>query len=288
MSRTLVILNPAARGTKAGLLWKKIRAFSDDALVRMTSEAGQAREFAEQAVEQGFDTVVAAGGDGTVNEVVNGIAGSDVALGLLPMGTMNVFAAELGIPANNLPKCWKIIEAGHTRLVDLPRANDHSFVQLAGVGFDAQIVQETDWEFRKNFGPLSYLVAATQIASRKPPSLTVEANGKQRKGSFVLVGNGRFYGGPFETFKNAKVDDGKLDILIFKNLGYLDIVRYLSGIAFGTHLGMHDVEYFQTRKAVVRSAENVPVEVDGEVIGTVTVTFHLSRHKLKVLAPAGA
>ena len=285
MPRTIVILNPAARGTKARALWEKIRGFSEDALVRMTSEAGQAREFAEQAVEQGFDTVVAAGGDGTVNEVVNGIAGSDAALGLLPMGTMNVFAAELGIPANNLRKCWEIIDHGHTRMVDLPRANNRAFVQLAGVGFDAQIVQETDGEFRKNFGPLSYLVAATQIAARKPPMLTVEANGKQRKGSFVLVGNGRYYGGPFVIFNNAKVDDGKLDVLIFKNLGYLDIVRYLSGIAFGTHLDMHDVEYFQTRKAVVKSAGQVPVEVDGEVISTVPVTFHLSRHKLKVLAP---
>jgi len=286
MSRIVVILNPAARGEKAKSLWEKIRGFSEDAFVRTTSEAGEAREFAEQAVQQGYEIVVAAGGDGTVNEVVNGIAGSDVALGLLPIGTMNVFAAELGLPANNLRKCWEIIEAGHTRRVDLPRANGQAFVQLAGVGFDAQIVKETSWDFRKQFGPLSYLVAATQIASRKPPSLIIEANGKQKKGSFALIGNGRFYGGPFVIFNNAKIDDGKMDVLIFKNLGYLDIVRYLSGIVFGTHVDMHDVEYFQTRKVVVRSAEEVPVEVDGEVIGSLPVTFRMSPHKLKVVAPA--
>lgn len=286
MSQTVVILNPAARGEKAKALWEKIRGFSRDSFVRTTSEAGEAREFARQAVQQGVATVVAAGGDGTVNEVVNGIAGSDVALGLLPIGTMNVFAAELGIPANDLRKCWEIIEAGHTRRVDLPQAGGHAFVQLAGIGFDAQIVKETDWDFRKNFGPLSYLVTATQIASRHPPGLIVEANGKQKRGSFVLVGNGRYYGGPFVIFKNAKLDDGKLDVLIFKNLGYLDIVRYLSGIVFGTHLDMHDVEYFQTRKAVMRSAEEVPVEVDGEVIGNLPMTFRMSSRKLKVLAPA--
>jgi len=288
MSRIVVILNPAARGEKAKSLWEKVRRLSSDSLVRTTSEAGEAMEFAKQAVQGGCEIVVAAGGDGTVNEVVNGIAGSDVALGLLPIGTMNVFAAELGIPANNLRKCWEIIEAGHVREVDLPRANRHSFVQLAGIGFDAQIVQETSRDFRKNFGPLSYVVTATQIASRKPPSLIIEANGKTKKGSFVLIGNGRYYGGPFTIFNDAKVDDGKLDVLIFKNLGYLDIVRYLSGMVFGKHVDMHDVEYFQTRKAVVRVAPgnpfHVPVEVDGEVIGNLPVTFRISSHKLKVVS----
>ena len=288
MNDIVVILNPAARGEKAKSLWEKIRGLSKDSFVRTTSEAGEAQEFAKQAVEQGARIVVAAGGDGTVNEVVNGLAGSDVALGLLPIGTMNVFAAELGLPSNNLRKCWEIIETGHTRLVDLPMANRHPFVQLAGVGFDAQIVQETDRGFRKQFGPLSYLVAATQIVSRKAPSLVVEAGGKQKEGSFVLIGNGRYYGGPFPIFKDAKVDDGKLDVMIFKNLGYLDIARYLSGIIFGTHVEMHDVEYFQTRRAVVRSAGRVPVEVDGEVIGNVPVTFRMSPHKLKVIAPVTA
>jgi len=286
MSRIVVILNPAARGEKAKSLWGKVRALSSDSFVRTTTEAGEAREMAEQAARQGAEIVVAAGGDGTVNEVVNGIAGSDSALGLLPIGTMNVFAAELGIPANNLRKCWEVIEAGHVRHVDLPRANRHAFVQLAGIGFDAQIVKETNLDFRKQFGPLSYLVSATQIASRKPPSLVVEANGKLKKGSFVLIGNGRYYGGPFVIFNDAKIDDGKFDVIIFKNLGYLDIVRYLSGIVFGTHAGMHDVEYFQTRKAVVRSAEEIPVEVDGEVIGAVPVTFRMSHRGLKVIAPA--
>lgn len=288
MNEIVVILNPAARGEKAKKLWEKVRSLSRDAFVHTTTEAGEAAEFARQAARQGCRAVVAAGGDGTVNEVVTGLVGTDVALGLLPIGTMNVFAAELGLPANNLRKCWEIIDAGYTRLVDLPMANRRPFVQLAGVGFDAQIVQETDRDFRKQFGPLSYLVAATQIVSRKAPKLIVESGGRRREGSFVLIGNGRYYGGPFPIFKDAKVDDGKLDVMIFKNLGYLDIARYLSGIVFGTHVEMHDVEYFQTRRAVVRSEGRVPVEVDGEVIGSVPVTFRMSPHKLRVIAPAPA
>src|SRR5207302_9508312 len=101
----------------------------------------------------------------------------------------------------------------------------------------------------------------------------------------VLVGNGRYYGGPFVIFKEARIDDGKFDVLVFKNLGYLDIVRYLQAIIFGTHTKLSDVEYFQTRKVSIRSDEHVPVEVDREVIGELPVTFRVAPRKLKVFAP---
>jgi diacylglycerol kinase (ATP) len=286
MKQTAIIFNPAARGTKARALGEKIQRLAGSSFLRPTSAPGEARSLAADAVAEGCTTIVAAGGDGTINEVVNGIGQSNVKLGLLPIGTMNVFAAELGLPMNNLRRCWDIIEAGHVRRVDLARANHHYFVQLGGIGFDAQIVQTTSWNFKRSFGPLSYVITGAQIAAQKPPRLTVEADGKSHQGSFVLVGNGRYYGGPFIIFKNARIDDGKLDVLIFKNLGYLDIVRYLHGIIFGRHLDLHDVTYFQTRKMLVRSEQDVPVEVDGEVIGNVPVTFHLAPRKLKVIAPA--
>jgi diacylglycerol kinase (ATP) len=284
----VVILNPAARGEKARRLCEKIAGLSDTALLRITTAPGEARQLAREAVEEGCRTIVAAGGDGTINEVVNGIAGApEVHLGVLPIGTMNVFATELGIPdATNLPACWEIITAGNLRVVDLPSANGHCFVQLGGIGLDAQVVQETSWEFKKNWGPLSYLISATQIASRPPPRLALEsADIGTIDGSFVLVGNGRLYGGPFVLFNDAKVDDGKLDVLVFKNLGYLDIVRYLHAIIMGFHPDLHDVEYFQTSSLTVSSAEAIPVEVDGEVIGTVPITFSVAPRALCVFAP---
>ena len=283
MPEILVILNPAARSARAKKTWKQIENFSHCTL-RTTAAPGDARAAAERAVEEGFTTIVAAGGDGTVNEVVNGIAGSDVALGILPVGTMNVFAAELGLPSD-LDEAWAIIRAGRTRKVDLVRANSRYFVQLAGVGLDAQVVEETSWNFKKNFGPLSYLISAAQIAARKPPRLLVEADGLEREGSFVLIGNGRYYGGPVAFFKDARNDDGLLDVLIFKNLGYLDIVRYLGTVIVGKHTGLSDVEYFQTKKATVRSAQEVPVEVDGEAVMRLPVTFRISSRKLRVVVP---
>lgn len=285
MQETLVILNPAARSERAKKAWRRIEKLPNCTL-RATSAPGDARHVAEAAVKEGFTTIVAAGGDGTVNEVVNGIVGSDVSLGILPVGTMNVFAAELGLPGD-LDEAWAIIQAGRTRRVDLLRANQQYFVQLAGVGLDAQVVQATSWEFKKNFGPLSYLISAAQIAARKPPRLFVEADDQVREGSFVLIGNGRYYGGPLAFFKDARIDDGKLDVLIFKNLAYLDIARYVTNVFIGKHTGLPDVEYFQTKKAVVRSDEDVPVEVDGEVVGALPFTFRISSRKLKVVVPVG-
>ncbi len=264
---------------------ERIAKLSPDAEVRHTTRHGEAREWAEAAAGD-YDAVVAAGGDGTINDVVNGIARSGTPLGILPIGTMNVFASELGLPVRDLRKCWRIITAGATRSIDLARANKRFFVQMGGVGLDAQIVEETPWAMRKNLGPLSYLVSGAQIASRPPPRLRVLADGAEHEGSFVLIGNGRFYGGPVPIFSNAIIDDGLLDVLIFKNLGYLDIVRYLNGIVFGKHTTMRDVAYFQTKRATVQCDDRVPVEVDGEVVGAAPVTFRISRRKLRVLAPS--
>lgn len=281
MHDILVILNPAARSERARHTWERIESLPG-AKVQLTAAQGDARSLAIWGVEQGFRTIVAAGGDGTINEVVNGIAGADVALGILPLGTMNVFAAELGLP-NDLKYAWEIVRSGRTRKIDLARAGDHYFVQLAGVGLDAQVVKETTWASKKSLGPLSYLISAAQIASRKPPLLEVEANDLRREGSFVLIGNGRYYGLPVKVFRDAVIDDGKLDVLIFKNLGYLDIARYLGGIMMGTHPELVDVEYFQTKKLIVRSAEEVPVEADGELVGKLPVTFRISSRKLRVI-----
>lgn len=286
MTNTLVILNPAARGEKARRLIREINGLARDASVRVTSGPREAGIIADRACrEEGYQNIVAAGGDGTINEVVNGIAGSNVNLGILPVGTMNVFALELGLPVRDLRQCWDIITDGNVRLVDLPRVNEHYFVQLGGIGLDAQIVEETGWELRKTFGPLSYLVSAAQIASRIPPRIKVKADDHTTTGSFVLIGNGRYYGGPVVLFGNALIDDGKLDVMVFKNLGYIDIIRYLQGVLFGNHHKLPDVEYFQTRRLTASSTEDVPVEVDGEVVARLPVKFGFSQRKLRVLAP---
>ena len=286
MKDTAVILNPAARGERAKRLRARIEALTDGAVLYCTSRCGDAECLARDAVKDGFHRIIAAGGDGTVNEVVNGIAGSDAALGLLPLGTMNVFATELGLP-NDLQRCWEVIQRDQTRLVDLPSANGKHFVQLAGIGLDAQVVKETSLAFKRSFGPLSYLVSAAQISARPPPRLLVEPdNGGSVEGSFVLIGNGRLYGGPFPFFKQAVIDDGLLDVLVFRKLSYLDMIRYLQDVIFRSDITSPEVEYLRTPSLHVTSEEAVPVEIDGELIGNCPVQFKIRPQGLRVFAPA--
>jgi diacylglycerol kinase (ATP) len=202
------------------------------------------------------------------------------------VGTMNVFAAELGIPTS-VDAAWQVILAGQTREIDIARANDQYFVQLAGVGLDAQVVKETSWTMKRNLGPLSYVLSAAQIAARKPPRLLVRYDGQSTEGCFVLIGNGRYYGGPFAFFKEARIDDGRLDVLVFQKMGHIDIVRYLGNMLMGSHTELSDVSYFQAEHIEVTSDEAVPVEVDGELATELPVTFRLSSRKLRVLVPAG-
>ncbi|MEP6698797.1 MAG: diacylglycerol kinase family protein [Verrucomicrobiota bacterium] len=286
MKNTVVIFNPSARGARASRQRSRIESITRGSILCATSRTGEAEALARNAVAEGFEKIVAAGGDGTINEIVNGIAGSDVALGLLPLGTMNVFATELGLPANDLGRCWEIIRQDRVRPIDLPSANGKYFVQLAGVGLDAQAVKETSRAFKRNFGPLSYLISAAQIASRQPPRLRIEAeNAVTEEGSFVLVGNGRLYGGRLPFFKQALLDDGLLDVLVFKRLNYLEIIRYLQNVIFTSQITAPEVEYFQTSRLHVSSEESVPVEVDGELIGNCPVEFRVRAGALRVLTP---
>jgi YegS/Rv2252/BmrU family lipid kinase len=287
LNKTVVILNPAARSERANRWRDRVEALAAGSVLCATSRSGEAESFARNAAHEGFEKIVAAGGDGTINEVVNGIAGTSAALGLLPLGTMNVFAAELGLPAHNLDRCWDIIQGNHTRYVDLPSANGKHFVQLAGVGLDAQVVKETSHAFKRSFGPLSYLVSAAQIAARTPPRLGIECeNAAINEGSFVLVGNGRFYGGPFPFFKRAIIDDGLFDVLVFKRLGYLEIIKYLQNVIFTSEITLPEVEYFQTSRLRVSSDQDVPVEIDGELVGNCPVEFQIRPRGLRVLVPA--
>jgi diacylglycerol kinase (ATP) len=192
----------------------------------------------------------------------------------------------LEIPQNNLAKAWRVIEEGFVRLVDLPRANQEYFVQLAGVGLDAEVVRQTTPDSKKVLGPMSYLLTLAQVAARQPPKVRVElVDGAPREGSFVLVGNGRLYGGPFVLFRNARLDDGLLDVLVFQNQGHWDLIRYFQAIAFGNHPALPDVEYFQSRGLRLTSREPVPVEIDGELSGSLPYEFGFSIDKLTVLVP---
>jgi YegS/Rv2252/BmrU family lipid kinase len=293
VKKSLIILNPAAHSEKAIRLTERIHALCTGAEVRLTSMPGDAERIAREAVGEGFTTLVAAGGDGTINEVVNGLVATrntDLCLGILPVGTMNVFAVELGIPLNSLEKAWEIILKGEVRHLDLPVCTtveeSRCFVQLAGVGLDAEVVRRTSRESKKALGPLSYLLSLAQVAGVKPPPVTIESDdGISRSGSFVLLGNGRFYGGPFKVFRKGSPSDGLIDVLVFRNQSPWDLFRYMNALLIGQHAELSDVEYFQTTSLSLHSESPVPYELDGEMVGYLPLSLRVEKGALPVLAP---
>ena len=283
MNRICIIVNPAARGARARI--ERLQRLTRNVVIRATKGPGDAEAQTERAVEQGFNTIVAAGGDGTINEVVNGIGSAPVSLGILPMGTVNVLAMELGIPFD-LVAAWKVIRGGHVRLIDEASANGHLFVQMAGIGLDAQIVERNSRQVKQVLGPLSYLLTATQVAAERPPKLHVYNEGHAPiVGSFVLVGNGRLYGGPFALFRDADMQDGLLDVYVFKYMNYLALIRYFRGTLFGSLAKFTDVTHFKAKRLRVEADREVPFEADGELVGHSPVEFSVRRRKLRVLVP---
>ncbi|MBK1832792.1 diacylglycerol/lipid kinase family protein [Roseibacillus ishigakijimensis] len=290
-SRYPLILNPKARSARADGARRFIMDHAGQFAVFASNSAAEAEELAAAFASSGEPVVVAAGGDGTLNAVVKGLAGSQTALGILPTGTMNVFARELGLPVDQLKRAFEVILKGETVNVDLFAMNQAPFVQMAGVGFDAQIIEETSWESKKALGPLAYLVSAMKVLGDKPPKMTVNfEEGHTEEGVAVLVGNGSLYGGQVRLFGKANNADDLLDVLVFKEAGYKLVADSLAGVARGGFAEHSDtVSYFQSSGLRVECEREIPVEVDGEFWGkTQVATFHNIPEKLRVLAPKDA
>ncbi|GAA5481915.1 diacylglycerol/lipid kinase family protein [Haloferula sargassicola] len=284
-----VLFNPKARSQRGRRALEFLMDNAAGLALYATRSAAEAQALAERFAEQGEPLVIAAGGDGTLNAVVQGLAGTRTALGVLPTGTMNVFARELGIPYDNLDRAFEVILEGNVREVDLFEANGTPFVQMAGVGFDAAVIEETTWETKKVLGPLAYLMSAVKVLGEDPPMMRVRTgDGRTAEGIAVLAGNGSLYGGQFRIFHRADNQDNKLDVLVFKEAGYRLVLDSLRGIASrGVAFDESTVVYLQTESLVVESEREVPLEVDGELIGrTKRVVFGDDQpERLRVLAP---
>lgn len=282
-----LIFNPSARSQKGARTRQFLMEHANRFALYATNTGQEATELAKRFARDGEPVVIAAGGDGTLNAVVSGLAGSDTALGVMPAGTMNVFARELGIPANSLAKSLEVIDQGLIREVDLFSANDAPFVQMAGVGFDAMVIEETKWETKKLLGPLAYLLAAVKVLGEKPPIMEiVTSDGRREQGVAVLCGNGSLYGGQFKLFRKANNLDSMLDVIVFKESGYKFVLDSLHGIAMGGIDFSASTSYFQANRITVTSERPVPVEIDGELLGRFDdICFRETAARLRVLAP---
>jgi diacylglycerol kinase (ATP) len=291
--RICVIFNPAARGNKARHFRRQLDAIGSQCALKATAAQGDARRLAAEAIADGFDLIAAAGGDGTVNEVLNGLGDAPdgfarARLGVLPLGTVNVFARELKIPLR-LDRAWETLRRGNENKIDLPRVEFSAsgkierryFIQLAGAGLDARAIELVDWQHKKKVGPLAYIVAGLKALREKKPQIAVRVDGQDSTGELVLVGNGKFYGGPFEIFPRADLRDGLLDVCILPRVNWPTLLRCAPGFLAQRKLPESQVRRF--RAATFELSGEASFELDGEWVGHLPAKFSVERERLRVV-----
>jgi len=294
--QTCLIFNPCAQGQRAEAFRARLGSLYPKSDLRCTGAPGEARHLAAQAVREGFATIIAAGGDGTANEVVNGMADvpqglASVRLGIAPLGTLNVFARELGLP-RDLAGAARTLAAGREMTMDLGRAElsaggqrqTRYFLQLAGAGLDARAVELVSWELKKKTGPLAYVAAGLQALREKQPAITVEA-AEPAGGELVLLGNGRYYGGSFELFPGASLRDGCLDVCVLPNVTAWSALQAALGLLTGRVQRFWPSRHFRSSTVTLRSSSRVSLQLDGEYAGELPVTFSVLPLALRVIVP---
>jgi diacylglycerol kinase (ATP) len=284
----LVVVNPMA-GTfsesRLAELKRLLREYGVAASFHMTNDAGDATDWRRDA-RHGSRAVLAMGGDGTVHEVVNVLAGSSTPLGIIPAGTGNVLARGLMIPRNSLRKALEISLGKKKRRIDLGIVNGTYFVIAAGVGFDAFVASKVNSDLKKRWGTPAYAFVAVKEALRfKASPITVETEFGEFEGLSAVIGNSRIYGGPLAMVPSAEMDDGVLDMVIFKHMNASSALRYAAGATLRRMTRFSDVTYLKIREARIRSREPVPVHADAEPCGTTPVNISVCRRCLEVLAP---
>ncbi|HEY0455596.1 MAG TPA: diacylglycerol kinase family protein [Verrucomicrobiae bacterium] len=297
MRRICVIFNPAARGEKAARFRQHLAELSEQCTLKATFAPGAGRILGAEAAREGFEIIVAAGGDGTVNEVLNGIGDVEGAFGrctfgILPLGTINVFAKEIKMPTG-FAEAWNIIRAGREYAIDLPWAefthegqpHRRYFAQMAGAGLDSRAIDFVDLEQKKRIGGAAYIVAGLKAMRGKMPQVVVTDGTKTLTGELVLIGNGRFYGGKFPIFPLADLQDGVLEVSVFPRVDWIGFIRCGWGLLTNQLYSSGGAQHMRAGSIQVSSTDRMPFQVEGENAGILPARFSLTQKGLKVIVP---
>lgn len=250
-----------------------------------------AGELGRVAIHRGFDWLLAAGGDGTVNEVLNGIIGSKIVFGALPAGTANVLANEIGLSGRPDHAAAELLDAVPVRIavgafdhVGQPRRH---FLLMAGVGLDARIVHELDLNLKKKLGKLSYWHGGLSQLGREMPRFRISVNGTDRVASFALLSRVRNYGGDFEIAKNVRLTDDDFEIVIQERHRGLDFVKFLLAVILNRLSKANGVSIVRASQAVLSPMSDTPVHVqaDGEAIGLLSAAISVVPDAVTLLVP---
>lgn len=289
---------------------------------RETSKPLEATELARHAAQRGAKVIIAAGGDGTVNEVANGLLGTNAALGVLPVGSTNVWALQMGIPALNpilpsskmiklvadleeriarpLPANYyrkvlldaaKVLVEGCITAVDMGEISGRHFLLWAGIGLDAAIAESISPKEKRALGSWAYVLPTLGTARRySSTDVWLNLDGKVMKidTPLIVVSNIQLYGGLLSIGANARVNDARLDVCIFKGGGFFTFVQHALKVLSRQHLRDPKIEYYQCSEISIESARSLPVHVDGEPFTVTPVAIRTVPSALKVIVPKNA
>ena len=292
--KAVIVLNPVAgrgRGLRAAeSVERAVRlALGPTCSVsrRLTSPEEGAEELAREAVREGADLIIAAGGDGTLHGVVNGAAGAPATVAQIPLGTGNDFARAVGIPARPAEAAG-VLASGHAALVDLGKLGNQLFINAAGCGFDAAVAERVNRGFRSLGGPSAYIAAviATLLSYRATVmTITVDGQRVERRAMLCAVANGTGYGGGMRLAPEARWDDGMLDVCIVAECSRIEFLRAFPQVFRGAHTHHPKVQMLRGKRMTVESDPPVGVLVDGEITGTTPVIIETVPSALRFVVP---
>jgi len=283
-----LIANPIAGGDAVGKIESaalRMRSLGHEVDLCLTGARGDAQRFARDARNEGYDRIVAAGGDGTLNEVINGLVPSSIPLAFLPLGTTNVFALEAGIPFDTEGACDVALNA-EPRPVSLGVAGETRFILMAGIGPDAEAVYRVSGRLKRLTGKFAYVLSAFKVFFRSPPSpfdVTLDDDSTFRAYGAVL-GNSRLYGGRFSVTPRASLVEEGLDVTLFVNPGRLPLLRSVFAVAIGKELDMPLGRRLKASR-LHAEGEDVHVQIDGDAFGRLPLSFRSTFGEISLVIP---
>lgn len=282
------IVNPAAGKGKAAKvidnIKNKLQQSKHSFSIEKTSSAKDAIYMAKKAVAEKYDIVVAVGGDGTIYEVVNGIAGSSIHLGIIPAGTGNDFARTVGIP-ENVDDALEIILKNNITRIDMGCVNGNYFMNFVSVGFDVQVMKEMEVVKKYVSGTWAYIVSVFKaLLNYKGTKVHLLLDNQliEKEVLLVTAANGKYFGGGMMIAPDADLRDGYFDVCVVNKLSKLRLIRLFPTIFKGTHIREPEVDYYKAKQVEILS-DNSFVNCDGEIIGTTPITVKIADFQLNLI-----
>jgi len=288
----ILIANPVAKRASEQTIQKAVRflrSAGHEVHVRLTQKRGDAEGWAREAAKDGAPLIIAAGGDGTFNEVINGIANSGTSMAIVPLGTTNVLAKELGIP-EDVAGATDLALRGQVHSVSLGRVScvcrsspvTRYFCLMAGIGFDGEAVYGVSELLKRHSGKGAYILSGLKTLMKySPGDLWFTVNGTVYPGYSAIVGNASKYGGNFKITPDAMLQDPHLHIALMHGKRRRDILRYIYGIFRGRHLRLKDITYLKGDS--VRIEGIARIQTDGDYLGTTPATITVVPDALKLI-----